>query len=135
MMRTLDGYLRLPLVKLLSSRLTHVLSGLDDEPDRALADCGCPTSVTGYTEWASTSAPIVSLGWDWKLEVRSDQVVFVRTGFPRSNIMLVDSTSVDYGYQRTQEALATVVDALHWRKYTRTAIEQRYANFGTYTKG
>lgn len=129
MMRTSDGYLRLPLVKILSSRLTHVLSGLDDEPGRALVDCGCPTLVTGYTEWASTSAPIVSLGWDWQLEARSGQVVLVRTGFPRSNLMLIDSTSMDYGHQRTQEALSTVIDAMPWRKCTRAAIEQRYADF------
>lgn len=123
---TMDGYLRLSLSSLLETRLTHLISGLDDELPGDLLDCGRPTWVTGYTEWASPSLPRVSLGWDWQLKVRPGKFLFVRTCLPRSNIMLVDVNLLDYGWQRNQEALATVVDALHWKELTQSAIELRY---------
>lgn len=119
-----DGFLRLRLGTMLSVRMVHLVSGLDDEPD-GNAVCGTATSITGYTEWISEiGAAKISLGWDWCLErQRCGDIACVRVGLPRSNVMLVDGNNRDYGWDRNLEVLASVVDALSWSEKTCEAIQ------------
>ncbi|MFT4101586.1 MAG: DUF4902 domain-containing protein [Burkholderiaceae bacterium] len=119
-----DGFLRIVLDELLSVRLTHLVSGLDDHEPPGRHRCGTRTSIMGYTEWAGQGdGALISLGWDWRLELqRGGGVGCVRVGLPRSNVMLVDSVNRDYGWDRNLEALAGVVDAIPWSGATRRAI-------------
>lgn len=121
-----DGFLRLPLDAILSTRLIHIVSALDDEDRADPPACGRPTSITGYTEWASVSQPYVSLGWDWRIEARGGEVSCVRVGLPRSNVMLVDAAARDYGWDKNLQILATVVDAMAWTEPTCRAVSERY---------
>lgn len=122
-----DGFLRITLDELLSLRLIHFMSGLDEEDPHGMPHCGTVTSIMGYTEWVSEGAvATISLGWDWRLDQHyCGEVACVRIGFPRSNVMLVDAASRDYGWNRNLEALASVVDALPWSDQTRQAIQFR----------
>ncbi|MGO3130285.1 MAG: DUF4902 domain-containing protein [Alcaligenes sp.] len=121
-----DGFLRIPLDELLSIPLAHLVSGLDEEEPHDLQRCGAVTSIEGYTEWVSedTQTPI-SLGWDWRLDrLGNGEVTCVRVGLPRSNVMLVDGSNQDYGWDRNLRALASVVDALSWSEQTRSAVDR-----------
>jgi len=122
-----DGFLRLPLDEVLSLDLHHLMSGVD--ADAPVADdaghdrCGRAASISGFTEWASSGAPGVSIGWDWRLDAA--QVSFVRVGLPRSNLLLVDDLGHDYAWDRNLEVLATVVDAMPWSRRTQRAVTTR----------
>lgn len=121
-----DGFLRVALTDLLSVHLFHQMSGLDDDDPQTPLRCGTATSIMGYTEWVGgePAAPI-SLGWDWRLDqdVCGD-VTCVRVGLPRSNVMLVDVSNRDYGWNRNLEILATVVDAMPWADQTQRALQR-----------
>ncbi len=108
-----DGFLRLSLDQMLSMRLQHLMSGLDDD---ITARCGTATAIPGYMEWIGIAEPQISLGWDWRLETINGVLRYVRVGLPRSNVMLVDDRLLDYGWNRNFQTLATVVDALQWRE-------------------
>lgn len=113
-----DGLLRLSIEELLCLPIEHLLSGLD-APDHAsaLRVCGSETEISGYTEWVSISRPAVSIGWDWKLQLRcyNRSVAWQRVGKPRTNVMLVYASGADTGWARNLELLSTVVDALPWQ--------------------
>lgn len=131
-----DGFLRLSLDDVLTTPMVHVVSGLDGDELADAKLCGRVTAISGYTEWASRSAPRISLGWDWCLEERHGEVRCVRVGLPRSNVMLVDSAARDLGWTRSLEALAIVVDSIAWAEETRRTISERYPSTGTtYQKG
>ena len=55
-----DGYIRLSRRALGQIRLVHLVSGLDPEADSTAAGA-VPTDISGYTEWATTSVPAVSI--------------------------------------------------------------------------
>jgi hypothetical protein len=121
-----DGFLRLPLDAVLSIQWIHLLSGLDDINSNGTGLCGQATSLTGYTEWLSASAPIVTLGWDWAMGTRNGESHCVRTSLPRTNLMLVDGRRHDYGWTINLEAMALVVDTMPWKSETCRAVNQRY---------
>ncbi len=116
-----DGFVRLSLDAILCAHLEHMLSGLEHDQQES-ARCGTPTTICGFSEWASSTAPRVSLGWDWRLSWEQGLVGLVRIGSPRSNVMLIDAQGSDYGWERNLEILGTVVDALPWRVDTRRAL-------------
>lgn len=120
-----DGFLRLSLDEIFSIRLHHLMSRIDEE-DANLAACGRVTSITGYTEWVSTTQPAVTLGWDWSMEWRQSEVYCVRLGMPRSNVMLVDNRRHDYGWRANLVVLAAIVDAIAWNQFTAEAINVQY---------
>lgn len=122
-----DGFLRISLGQLLSANLAHLISGLDGCEPIKLNHCGTRTSITGYTEWiGELRNALISLGWDWRLEKHEyGGVTCMRVGLPRSNVMLVDAASRDFGWDRNLEVLATVVDAMPWADQTQQAIQHR----------
>jgi len=122
-----DSYIRLALETFLATPLVHLLSGLDDDKPIIPQEGARLARVSGYTEWLSTTAPIITLGWDWELDVSQGQPLYVRLGSPRSNIMLVDAMAHDLGPTKTSMLLETAIDALAWQKETHQYIVTRYA--------
>jgi hypothetical protein len=120
-----DGFLRIALSDLLSVRMIHLLSGVDEDDLHSWHHCGTPTLIMGYTEWVGEGkAGAISLGWDWRLEQHEwGELACVRVGLPRSNVMLVDAANCDYGWDRNLEMLASVVDAIPWSDQTQRAIQ------------
>ena len=123
------GSVRLSLDALLSIPLVHFASGLDEEERVDLTRDGKQTVISGYTEWVSTTQPIVSLGWDWQLDPLLGAPWIARSSPPRTNIQLLDDQMREVEWRRAQIALAGVVDALSWQEPTQAAIASRYAWF------
>jgi hypothetical protein len=122
----LDGYVRLTLSVLVQTPFDHVLSGLDDEVLSVEPHGAQRSAITGYTEWLSHTIPALTLGWDWELCGGAGQTRFVRTGLPRSNIMLVGVSKRDLGDEATALLLADVVDALVWQDLAFAAVKKYY---------
>lgn len=122
-----DGLIRLSIDELLSTPITHLVSGLDVEHVGCQVDCGQETAISGYTEWVSTTVPTISIGWDWHIKSTVGPLRWARVGAPRSNIMLVYATGDDAGWDRNLEILSTIVDALPWHEEVPQAVATRYA--------
>ncbi len=116
-----DGYVRLTLEQFQAIPLVHLLSGLDPDAPLHLHEGASQTDISGYTEWVSETAPIITLGWDWRMEGVSGQARYLRTGLPRSNIMLVDKLRQDLGPSNTAKLLEVAIDKTAWQ-----AAVQRY---------
>jgi len=118
-----DGFVRVTLDTLLSTRMTHLLSGVDGEEEPRVRNCGAVTFITGYTEWVCDKLQLpLSVGWDWSLEQLGGEIGFRRVGMPRTNVMLVTPEMLDYGWRLNLLALGQVVDALPWMEHTRAAM-------------
>lgn len=121
-----DGFLRLSLDIVLSTPLIHFVSGLDSRDGAIVEACGRTTRISGYTEWISVTTPRLSLGWDWRIETHTGELQCVRVGLPRSNVMLIDAARQDYGWERSLQILATIVDSIPWVDATRRMVSERY---------
>lgn len=121
-----DGLVRLTLNEVLSIPLTHLTSGVDEELADQRPECGSATVLTGYTEWCSTVAPAIVMGWDWMSVCDTGTPRLARVGPPRCNIMLVDHVSADLDWDRQLEILGTVIDAMDWARQTEATISSRY---------
>lgn len=122
-----DGYIRLSLETFLVTPLVHLVSGLDEDSPIPSQEGGSLARISGYTEWVSDTMPIITLGWDWWLDVSQGQAVYVRLGAPRCNVMLVDAMQRDLGPATTLALLEAVIDALAWRYEVHKHIVTRYA--------
>jgi len=122
-----DGYVRLTLAALQNTPFEHLLSGLDEEHVGTRGPQVDACGISGYTEWISSTAPIITIGWDWRLEVSQGRPCYVREGQPRSNLMFLDSQRRDLGFVRTAALLEVAVDAIGWQQATEQAISARYA--------
>ena len=109
-----DGYVRLTPEQFQAIPLVHLLSGLDPDEFPPLHEGASQTFISGYTEWVSESVPVITLGWDWRMEGSSGQACYFRTGFPRSNIMLVKNLRQDLGPAKTAELLEVAIDKSAW---------------------
>ncbi len=123
---SLDGLVRLSLDGILSIHLRHLISGIDAEEHAGTGSCGCRTVLSGYTEWIGDTEPALTMGWDWSVESHGGTHRWVRTGPPRSNIMLIDKTEQDLGWEKNLAILATFVDAMAWAEQAKQAIAIRY---------
>lgn len=121
-----DGYVRLSFAEIQSVPLVHRISGLDEPTRPADSTGGLQTSITGYTEWVSTTDPVITLGWDWQMEAAHHTVSLRRTSDPRSNVMLLDPAGADLGPARTLVLLGALVDALKWESDVQRNISVRY---------
>lgn len=120
-----DGMIRLTVDQLLSTPLEHLVSGVDMESP--VPACGTVTSLSGYTEWISTKTPLISIGWDWCLQVSLTGVRWTRVGLPRSNLLLTRDSGDDTTWHSNLEILGTIVDALAWREVLPAVVASRYA--------
>jgi hypothetical protein len=121
-----DGYVRLTPEQFQVIPLVPLLSGLDPDGPLRLHEGASQTDISGYTEWVSEVAPIITLGWDWRMEGSSGQVRYLRTGFPRSNIMLVDDQRRDLGPAITVKLLEAAIDKAAWQAAVRRHIMDKY---------
>lgn len=123
-----DGYVRVPLSAILAMRLTHFLSGLDDDSPEHPLEGGCSASISGYTEWLTNTDPVITVGWDWYLDLTTGAPVYVRDGLPRTNLMALDGASAqDIGDLQTGALLATLIDRSGWQDAICKHIATRYA--------
>lgn len=123
-----DGLLRLPTPALRTLQLTHLMSGVYEEPFLPMLQaCGRPTTITGYTEWIDAEGSPVTLGWDWEIRCIPGQVRWHRLSLPFTNVLLVNEDRRDLPWQRNLHRLAEWVDTLAWAEPLRTALLLRYA--------
>lgn len=122
-----QGLMRLSIDELLSCPVVHLCSGVDGDFAASPEHCGQKSTLCGYTEWTSANDPVISIGWDWCIQSSPLGVFWVRVGSPSSNLMLVDHRGVDFGWQRSQNILASVLDALPWKEQVPAALAIRYA--------
>lgn len=47
---SLNGLIRLSIAELISTPMTHLVSGVDVEDGPKLSTCGTATSISGYTD-------------------------------------------------------------------------------------
>ena len=123
-----DGYLRMTVETFKSIPLVHVLSGLDDDDLGSVQSQAGACSISGYTEWISSTTPAVTIGWDWRIEAHQGRPRYVVAGFPRSNLMFLDAERRDLGFVRTATLLKAAVDTIPWHQETADAISARYAS-------
>jgi hypothetical protein len=121
-----DGYVRLTVDEVLCARLAHFVSGLDEQADVCTC-CGARTTISGYTEWISSTRPAVTVGWDWVLDSECGVPRWRRVGLPRTNLLLIDRSCRDFEWRRSLVILGTVVDAMPWQEAARRAVAMRYA--------
>ena len=122
-----DGYVRLTLETFLVTPLVHLVSGLDEDSPNPSQEGGSLARISGYTEWVSASTPIITLGWDWWLDVSQGQFDYVRSSAPRCNVMLVAAMQHDLGSAQTSVLLEAAIDALAWREAVQKHIVTRYS--------
>lgn len=111
----------------MSLPLVHSVSGLDEEADE-FAEEAALTTVSGYTEWLGPGDHVVTLGWDWHLVAASNNLRCIRVNTPRSNLMLVDANSHDFGLQKTRMLLEAVIDSFAWQDEIMRFISNRYGS-------
>lgn len=110
-----DGLLRLSTPALQTLQLTHLISGVYEEPIlSALQACGRSTTIAGYTEWIDAAGSPATLGWDWEIRCMSGLVRWHRLSLPFTNVMLVSEDRQDFPWQRNLQRLADWVDTLAW---------------------
>jgi len=110
-----DGLLRLSTPALQTLQLTHLTSGIYEEPVLpAWQACGRPTTIAGYTEWIDAAGSPATLGWDWEIRCMSGLVRWHRLSLPFTNVMLVSEDRQDFPWQHNLQRLADWVDTLAW---------------------
>lgn len=123
-----DGYVKLHLRSFRGIRMEHFVSGLEEEAhDGNLAEGACASTIEGYTEWVSASAPIISLGWDWVFDPMRIPSMLVRQSSLRTNVMLLDNDGVEVGPFKTAVLLEAVLDCFGWQETVLDEIENRYS--------
>lgn len=106
--------------------LQHLISGLDDD-DALAPKSGDLSTISGYTEWQSTTDPAISIGWDWHLEISQGKFLYALCGMPRSNIMLVDERdNKDLGPVTTENFLKELIETTGWECTVQEYINERY---------
>ena len=128
-----DGYLRLQTQELGSIALQHLISNVDDEVTDPVQRCGAATTLSGYTEWVSSVEPALSIGWDWEWRGAPGRPEVVRSGLPRTNILVVSEASVPLTWEDSLEVLAHFIDAIDWQRAAldaafRSSLESTYKN-------
>lgn len=121
-----DGYIRLSLETFQSTPLVHLLSGLDEDSPIHSREGASLARISGYTEWVSTTTPIITLGWDWQMDVLQENACYTMLGAPRSNVMLVDAMQIDLGPTETEERLKAAINAFNWQPEVQKHIAARY---------
>ncbi len=123
-----DGYVRLTLATLQKTPLVHLLSGLDEDEPGPLQPGAGTSEISGYTEWVSSTIPVITIGWDWRLVVVQGQHRCIRMSPPRSNLMLLDDQQCDLGQTQSAALLEIAIDALGWQDEIIKAINNRYTS-------
>jgi len=118
-----EGLVLLTDAMLMQIKLSHIASGLDEEPRTETRESNASlTTITGYTEWFSGTSIRISIGWDWYLGVVDGKCTFKRINPPRSNVMLVDSSGNQMGRKKSNMSLIRKIDECQWQNRVRECI-------------
>lgn len=120
------GYIYLTVDELRAGALVHLISGVDLEFLRTDGTGALVTAITGYTEWVSEHAPVLTIGWDWQMTAEDNVVRLKRISPPSSNVMLQSAARRDLGHARTVTLLNEYLDGLDWQPATLGHIGVRY---------
>ena len=123
-----DGYVRMTRADFENIALEHFLSGLDEDHVTSHAVLTDACTISGYTEWISTTSPVVTIGWDWLIDVTQGRPRYLLVGFPRSNVMFRNAENRDLGPDRTAALLKDAITTIQWQVETAKAISVRYAS-------
>jgi len=118
-----DGFIRMVFGDLMRTRLFHLVS-INEENSFAAPY----TKMFGYTEWVSQTPSVVSIGWDWKLKHDDRVIDIVRTGLPRSNLMLMDDLERDVGLDQTLHLICQKIDSIGWEAIVKEQILKSTTN-------
>lgn len=123
-----DGYVRMSISEVLALELKHFLTGLDGNQNQLPLIDGGVATISGYTEWLSSTIPAITVGWDWRLSICRGKPTYIRDGLPRTNLMVVDgSPPISLGDQGTGFLLGIIIDHLNWEDVVLTQLEARYS--------
>src|SRR5437773_634210 len=117
-----DGYIRLSFPEMQHIDLRHLITGLDEDTPPTCSGDAQLTTITGYTEWITTTVPAVTIGWDWQLDTALNRLRLRRVNQPRSNLMLQDIHQTDLGPVKTGAMLEVFVDQLNWQAHVQEHI-------------
>lgn len=107
-----DGFIRMNENQLMNYPLQHLISIVEStqiEDSKIL--------YYGFTEWATLKTPALSTGWDWEFIEYNGITSIKRIGLPRSNIMLVDVSGTDIGFEVTETLIEKKIDTLFWEQF------------------
>jgi hypothetical protein len=107
-----DGFIRMNENQLMNSPLQHLISTVEStqiEDSQIL--------YYGFTEWATSLSPALSTGWDWEFVEQNGIASLKRIGLPRSNIMIVDVSGTDIGFDVTETLIEKKIDTLFWEQF------------------
>lgn len=107
-----DGFIRLNENQLMNYPLQHFISIVEStqiEDSQIL--------YYGFTEWVTSLTPALSTGWDWEFIEYNGITSIKRIGLPRSNIMLVDVSGTDIGFEVTETLIEKKIDTLFWEQF------------------
>lgn len=107
-----DGFIRMNENQLMNYPLQHLISTVEStqiEDSQIL--------YYGFTEWATSLTPALSTGWDWEFVEQDGIASLKRIGLPRSNIMIVDVSGADIGFEVTETLIEKKIDTLFWEQF------------------
>ena len=107
-----DGFIRLNENQLMNYPLQHLISIVEStqiEDSQIL--------YYGFTEWTTSLTPALSTGWDWEFIEYNGITSIKRIGLPRSNIMIVDVSGTDIGFEVTETLIEKKIDTLFWEQF------------------
>lgn len=119
------GYIYLTVAELCAGTLVHLLSGVDQECHLDSCTGAMATDITGYTEWVSAGAPVLTIGWDWQMIAEENVVRLERVGPPSSNVMLLSPGRRELGSACTVALLNDYLDGFDWQAATLVHIGAR----------
>lgn len=107
-----DGFIRMNENQLMSYPLQHIISIVESRHTEA-----SQIFYYGFTEWATSQTPALSTGWDWEFIEQNGITSIKRIGLSRSNIMIVDLSGKDIGYDVTEILIEKRIDTLFWEPF------------------
>lgn len=107
-----DGFIRMNEDQLMNYPLQHLISTIESTQieDSQILYCG-------FTEWATSRTPALSTGWDWEFIEQNGITSLKRIGLPRSNIMIIDVSGTDIGFDITETLIEKKIDTLFWEQF------------------
>jgi hypothetical protein len=120
------GYLYLTFSELQAIKLSHLISGMDEDGDAHVPDAAVVTAITGYTEWIGNAKRTITIGWDWQMLRDDVNLRLRRVSDPASNIILCNAAGVDLGQSKNAALLSAFIDSFDWQTITLDYLNDRY---------
>jgi len=107
-----DGFIRMNENQLMNYPFQHVISIIESTHIKE-----SQIIYYGFTEWATLKTPALSTGWDWEFVEQNGFASLKRISLPRSNIMIVDVSGIDSGFDITETLIERKIDTLFWEQF------------------